>query len=199
MDNHERHSYKILSEIDTGKPVSQRSLSRAVGIALGLTNLLVKRLVKKGYVRTSGAIKGKRIKYLLTPRGIAEKARLSVAYLENTIHLYTETRERIRQSLCQMAGDGRARQRIIFYGAGEVAEIAYITLDNSAFELVGVVDDNKNGQTFFGHAIRSPEELADSQKRAAYDRIVVTTLRRSKDIQAQLEKLKIPPHKVSLL
>ncbi|HEY3131873.1 MAG TPA: winged helix-turn-helix transcriptional regulator [Acidobacteriota bacterium] len=203
MDNHDHHSYKILSEIHSGKPLSQRSLSRELGIALGLTNLLIKRLVKKGYVKTSGAIHGGRVQYLLTPRGIAEKTRLSIAYLENTIHLYTETREKIRSSLDALAlsdGDGNnIRQKIIFYGAGDVAEIAYITLNDSAFELIGVVDDHKDGQKFFGRLVASPEDLSLEETLRTFDRVVVMTFRKSKDIQKRLLNLKIPKEKVSFL
>ena len=203
MDNHDHHSYKILSEIHSGKPLSQRSLSRELGIALGLTNLLVKRLVKKGYVKTSGAIRGGRVQYLLTPRGIAEKTRLSIAYLENTIHLYTETREKIRSSLDALAlSDGNGnniRQKIIFYGAGDVAEIAYITLNDSAFELIGVVDDHKDGQKFFGRPVASPEDLSLEETLRTFDRVVVMTFRKSKDIEKRLLNLKIPKEKVSFL
>jgi DNA-binding MarR family transcriptional regulator len=203
MPNHDQHSYHILSEIHSGKPLSQRSLSRELGIALGLTNLLIKRLVKKGYVKTTNAIRGGRVQYLLTRRGIAEKTRLSIAYLENTIHLYTETREKIRSSLDALAlsdGDGNhIRQKIIFYGAGDVAEIAYITLNDSAFDLIGVVDDHKNGQKFYGRPVASPEELGQGETLHCCDRVVVMTFRKSKDIEKRLNKLKIPKEKVSFL
>jgi DNA-binding Lrp family transcriptional regulator len=201
MDPHDRNYYKILSEIETGKPLTQRSLSREMGIALGLTNLLIKRLAKKGLIKTPGAIRGKRLKYLLTPAGIAEKARLSVAYLENTITLYTETRERIRRSLHQigqLGKNGENRQKIVFFGADEIAEIAYITLDTTVFDLIAVVDQARYGQKFFGCSIVPPEALISDGFSGVYDRIVVTALRNT-TIKKQLEELQIPIEKVSFL
>ncbi|MGH9339847.1 MAG: winged helix-turn-helix transcriptional regulator [Acidobacteriota bacterium] len=200
MKSHEQRFYKILSAIEDGKPFSQRSLARELGIALGLTNLLMKRLIKKGYVKTSRAIKGRRLKYLLTPAGIVKKTRLSVAYLDNTIRLYTETREKIRASLHKLASPNCGpQQRLVFYGAGEVAEIAYVTLNESAFELVGVVDDQKTGQKFFGHTILSPDHLCHPDPKIDYDTILVTTFRKSKEVQERFRQLQIPKSKVFFL
>ena len=201
MNTHDQHNYRILSKIGSGKQITQRSIARELGIALGLANLLFKRLVKKGYVKTSNAIKGKRIKYILTPRGIAEKTRLSIGYLENTIRLYTETKDKIRSSLLNLArltGEENRRQRVVFYGAGEVAEIAYIALDRSLFELVGVVDDCKQGHQFFDHVVGSPEELSCDGADCP-DLVVVTTFRKSQEIANRLEGFKIPSEKIAFL
>ncbi len=201
LNTHDQHNYRILSKIDSGKRITQRSIAREQGIALGLVNLLIKRLVKKGYVKTSNAIKGKRIKYILTPQGIAEKTRLSIRYLENTIRLYTETKDKIRTSLLNLArltGEENRRQRVVFYGAGEVAEIAYIALDRSLFELVGVVDDRKQGHQFFDHVVGSPEELSCDGADCP-DLVVVTTFRKSQEIANRLEGFKIPSEKVAFL
>ncbi len=201
LNTHDQHNYRILSRIDSEKRITQRSIAGELGIALGLTNLLIKRLVKKGYVKTGKAIKGKRIRYLLTPQGIAEKTRLSIGYLENTIRLYTETKDKIRRSLLNLAGltgEENRRQRVVFYGAGEVAEIAYIALDRSLFELVGVVDDRKQGQQFFDLVVGSPEELSWDGA-GCPDLVVVTTFRKSQQIDNRLENLKIPSEQIVFL
>jgi len=200
LNTHDQHNYRILHKIDSGKRITQRSIARELGIALGLANLLIKRLVKKGYVKTR-AIKGKRIKYLLTPQGIAEKTRLSIGYLENTIRLYTETKDKIRSSLLNLArltGEENRRQRIVFYGAGEVAEIAYVALDRSLFELVGVVDDRKQGHQFFEHVVGSPEELSCNEADCP-DLVVVTTFRKFQEIGNRLESFEIPSEKIAFL
>ncbi|MBI4445350.1 MAG: winged helix-turn-helix transcriptional regulator [Acidobacteria bacterium] len=200
MDNHDQHYYKILSEIDAGRSVTQRLLARELGIALGLTNLLMKRLIERGFVKTKRE-KGRRtVKYFLTRSGATEKARLSRMYLENTLRLYTETRERIREALYRMeARDGKILQRIIFFGAGDVAEIAFITLNRSRFELVGVVDDQSQGQEFLGYKIGSPDDLVSLQINSGYDRIVVTTFQKVNRIKKRLSRLHIPSAKISFL
>jgi DNA-binding MarR family transcriptional regulator len=199
MDGRELHNYRVLSQIESGRMLTQRSLALELGIALGLANLLIKRLVKKGYVKTAAAIRGRRLKYILTPEGIAEKARLSVAYVEHTVSLYTETRDRILNSFTQIASERRreGRCRIVFYGAGDVAEIAYVALDKTQFVLVGVVDDYKTGRRFFGHTIASPQELAGDCSRC--DFVVVSSFKRVPQISARLGVLKVPAEKIVFL
>ena len=202
MNNQQQHTYRILSEIDSGKPVTQRSLARELGIALGLTNLLIKRLVRKGYVKTSNAFRNRRLRYILTPEGVAEKSRLFLVYLENSISLYIETRDKISSSLEKMASLGKGsdnRTRVVFYGAGEVAEIAYVALDRSLFELVGVIDDRRQGQRFLSHRISSPESLLSRDNETGFDGIVVTTFEKSSAMYNRLDELDVPWEKVFFL
>ncbi len=99
---HEHHSRRILDAFESDQGVSQRSLARKLGIALGLTNLLVKRLVRKGWVRVIH-IKPNRVRYLVTPAGIAEKARMSRAYFESSVQFYRQTRDRIQHQFCALS------------------------------------------------------------------------------------------------
>ena len=202
LNSHEHHNYRILSEIDSGKSVTQRSLARELGIALGLTNSLVKRLIKKGYLKTGDALRSRRLKYILTPAGVAEKSRLLLVYLENTINLYTETRDKIRSSLEAIAFQDKGsddRMRVVFYGAGDVAEIAYLALDRSRFELVGIIDDHKQGQSFLTHRILSPDSLLSGENKRDFDGIVVTTFKQSRAFHDRLKELDVPWEKVFFL
>jgi DNA-binding MarR family transcriptional regulator len=202
LNSHEHHNYRILSEIDSGKPVTQRSLAGELGIALGLTNSLVKRLVKKGYLKTGDAFRSRRLKYILTPAGVAEKSRLFLVYLENTINLYTETRDKIRSSLEEITFQDKGsddRMRVVFYGAGDVAEIAYLALDRSRFELVGVIDDHKQGQSFLSYRISSPDSFLSGENVRDFDGIVVTTFNQSRAIDNRLSDLDVPWEKVFFL
>jgi DNA-binding MarR family transcriptional regulator len=142
---------QILQAIASGDRVTQRSLARELGVALGLTNLLVRRLVGKGYIRIAG-MGTRHVRYFMTPAGVEALARAARASLENTVHLYTQTREQIRASLadisaqCEFDADGR--KRVAFYGAGDVAEIAYVSLQRTDLTLVAVVDDKRRGRFF---------------------------------------------------
>jgi len=190
------HTLHILREIHTGQALTQRSLSQSLGIALGLTNSLVRRLVRKGYVRVTG-VPPTRIKYFLTPRGMAELTRRAADSMDNTLHLYTATRDRIREQLTvlESLAVGDAPVRVIFYGAGEVAEIAYITLAGSRLKLVGVIDDIKVGGRFFDHTIQSPETLLGGAA-PEHEVIVVTTFKKRGDISNRLDALGVPPSRV---
>lgn len=192
MEKETRRTLKLLNEIEKDQNISQRILSGRMNIALGLTNACIKRCVKKGYIKIT-TIPKNRIKYLITPRGFAEKARLTYEYLEYTIHFYKEARARIRDSFHLLAESGT--QKIIFYGAGEVAEISYISLQETNLTLAGVLDDFKYDRKFFGFTIMKREKLND----LSYDKVVVTSFNSSEDIYKSLLNDNINKEKIFLL
>jgi DNA-binding MarR family transcriptional regulator len=131
---------KVLGAIASGQRVTQRGLSSELGVALGLTNLLVRRLVGKGYVKVS-TMGTRHVRYLMTPAGWEALAHATRLSLENTLHLYTETREHIRSSLSAISercnSNGSGQKRVVFYGAGDVAEIAYVSMQTTDLTMVG--------------------------------------------------------------
>ena len=196
------YNRKVLQAIASGQRITQRSLSSDLGVALGLTNLLMRRLVAKGYVKVA-AMGTRHIRYLMTASGWEALAHATRQSLENTVHLYTQTREQIRGSLsaiserCEM--DAAGQKRVVFYGAGDVAEIAYVSLQSTDLTLVGVVDDRRTGR-FFDVAICPSEQLsADTIGTAPYGHVVVTSLRHADTIRARIERLGVPPDRVSCL
>src|SRR6266849_501649 len=142
----------ILTAIEADHGVSQRRLAHRLGIALGLTNLLLRRIIAKGWVKVVH-IQRNRVSYLLTPAGIAAKAKLTREYLEGTLQFYAEARERVRDRFAelsrQLTSESVASKRIVFYGEGEVAEIGYVSLQETDLQLVGVVDALR-AKPFFG-------------------------------------------------
>jgi len=200
------HKYdrQILQAIATGHRVTQRALAGELGVALGLTNLLIRRLVAKGYVKMA-KIGTRHVRYLMTPAGMEALARATRVSMANTVHLYTQTREHIRESLaCISDGcepDASGQKRVVFYGAGDVAEIAYVSLQRTDLTLVGVVDDTRRGK-FFDMTICSAERLfADTLDGVPYSRIIVASIRQnvSDAIQARITARGVPPSRVSCL
>jgi hypothetical protein len=154
--------HQILTELEGESLVSQRSLATRLGIALGLTNLLVRRLIRKGWIRAV-RIRPNRFRYLLTPTGLAEKARISFIFLQDYVQFYATARDRVRERLSVLALrwpaselGSAAEKRIVFYGAGEVAEIAYVCLQGTDLKLVGVIDRFGSRRLYWRHAFRSP-------------------------------------------
>ena len=201
MPSHEKHTRSILTRIEAGKEVSQRSLAKELGIALGLTNSLIRRIVTKGWVKVIN-VRPNRVRYLITPAGIAEKARLTRSYLDDTVRLYTETRDRIRERLTTLSSECpgvpglNGPKGIVFYGAGDVAEIGYICLQGTDLHLVGVVDDRRV-EPFFGVAVDSPDCLhASGLNGKQFDRLVVMSFRQADRIRARLESVGFPADKV---
>jgi DNA-binding MarR family transcriptional regulator len=200
---HDPVIHRILTEIETGRPVSQRALSRELGVALGLTNLLVRRLVRKGYVKMR-RVNSRQVAYLLTPAGLLEKGRITRAYFGNTIRLYTDTREQIYERFCALSrewdDDDRAlagpEKRIAFFGAGEVAEIGYIVLQRTDLRLVGVVDDAARGP-FFGLPVLPSEQLRPGRiGDEAFGRLVMMSIRKAPALERRLATLGFPKERV---
>ena len=205
VTSHDQYTHHILSEIEAGKRISQRSLSRELGIALGLTNLLVRRLVREGWVRII-RIKPNRVRYLLTPAGIAEKARMSRAALQNSIRFYVEARDRIRERFAVLSsvwpGDGHGSEgdsiekRIVFYGSGELAEIGYICLQGTDLQLFGVVDDQGRKRFFDVPVCEAGRLHATDIDGRSFGRLVVMSFGETDKIRAQLKAMAIPPDRI---
>lgn len=141
----------LLNEVTQSPDVTQRELSRRIGAALGLTNLMLRRLVKKGYIKISGT-KRSRIRYLITPQGILEKSRLTYEFVQHSLQLYGRVRLFLREQLSLVAKQGH--RRILLCGTGELAEIAFLTIHEMGLELVGVVDEQPTTQRFLGHPVQ---------------------------------------------
>jgi DNA-binding MarR family transcriptional regulator len=140
-------SLQLLSEISGEEPLSQRELSRRLGIAVGLVNSYLKNLVSKGFVRVKN-FPSNRYAYLLTPQGIAEKSRLAYEHLSYFTSLYTVARQDYLE-LFRRLEDAGVRE-VAFCGVDEVAEVAYLSLRETGLELVAVMDDARHGSVFFG-------------------------------------------------
>lgn len=167
MDQTSQRDLKILTEIAERQNITQRGLSRSLGIALGLTNLYLKRLVRKGYIKIT-TIPPNRLKYLLTPQGIAEKSRLTYEYVTLSLALYRETRQKLRDALQPVVGDGFTR--VALYGTGEACELAYLTLRETGLEPVGVYADKGDG-SFLGLPVLPRGALGA----CAPDRVIVAS------------------------
>src|SRR5262245_35782025 len=170
MDIEARRDLKLLEAVEEDSRVTQRSLATKLGIALGLTNIYLKRLVRKGYIKCVN-VQSNRISYLITPRGIAEKARLTYEFLDYSLRLYGEVRQHLRVVLHACATGNR---RVAIFGRGEAAELAYVSLKEAGLEPVAVFDI-ADGTAFLGMPVRS----VDGHSTVDYDLMIVATLERS--------------------
>lgn len=105
--------------------LSQRAISEKSGLSLGLTNILLNRLIKKGYLKTV-RLKPRRIKYILTPRGIKEKSRKTYAFMRRSLRAVTEIRSLIEDYTLLRYNAGERTFTVI--GDGELSNIAELTL-----------------------------------------------------------------------
>jgi DNA-binding MarR family transcriptional regulator len=171
-------SLQILDELSNNDALTQRDLSKRLGIALGLVNSYIKNLVAKGYITVS-TIPTKRYGYYLTPKGFAEKTRLAYDLLQDYTRIYREAKNNYRKLFHDLEQAGS--RKVLFAGADEVAEFAYITLQDTGLGLAGIVDDDRSGEKFFGRDILPVSSFREIQA----DAIVVTSyVRRDAIVQA---------------
>jgi DNA-binding MarR family transcriptional regulator len=161
-------SLQILDELSNNDALTQRDLSQRLGIALGLVNSYIKNLAAKGYI-TVKAIPPKRYAYYLTPKGFAEKTRLAYDLLSDYTRIYREAKNNYRRLFQELEQAGL--RRVVFAGADEVAEIAYITLQETSLALNAVLDDDQAGKRFFGKHIRPLNSIGQ----IPHDCIVITS------------------------
>ncbi|HJR03920.1 MAG TPA: winged helix-turn-helix transcriptional regulator [Methylomirabilota bacterium] len=177
MERDQERNLEILSAIDESDVLTQRALAQRLGVALGLTNLYLKRLALKGYIKVTEFPRKpaarKRLRYLLTPKGLTEKTRLAAEFMGRSLTVYRQARETLREALAHLGEKGH--KRIALYGTGEAAEIAYLTLREFGLEPVGVFDVNAGG-LFLGMKVRDIRELAGED----VDRVIVATFDRPK-------------------
>ncbi len=169
MDPQDIRSLQILAEIEENNIPSQRDLANRLDISLGLANSFIKRLVRKGYVKIT-TIPKNRVKYLLTPKGFAEKSRLTYEFIQYSFRFYRDALRKFEYLMGELKKQGV--ERVIFYGAGELAEIAFLALTENDIELIGIADDFKKGHKFLGFHVRSVREL----KYLDFDRAIITNI-----------------------
>jgi len=167
--NQDQHrSLRILTELSGDDSLTQRDLSRRLGIALGLVNSYLRNLLAKGFIVVK-SIPPRRYAYFLTPKGFAEKTRLTYDLLQDYTRIYREARANLKRLFTELRSDGK--RIIVFAGADEVAEIAFLTLQETDLELSGVVDVDASGEKFFGNAVRPVADIGAMR----YDSIVITS------------------------
>jgi DNA-binding MarR family transcriptional regulator len=172
-------SLQILDELSNNDSLTQRDLSSRLGIALGLVNSYIKNLVAKGFITVKN-IPPKRYAYYLTPKGFTEKTRLTYDLLHDYTRVYREARSNLKQLFHDLQKDGITR--IVFAGADEIAEIAYLSLQETSLELVNVIDDDMSGKDFFGKKVQPVQSVRDIH----YDAIVVTSYLKRKHLYETL-------------
>lgn len=175
-------SLQLLSEISGEEPLSQRELSRRLGIAVGLVNSYLKNLVSKGFVRVKN-FPSNRYAYLLTPQGMAEKSRLAYQHLSYFTSLYTVARQDYRDLFRRLEESGV--REVAFCGVDEVAEVAYLSLRETGLELVAVMDDKREGEFFFGVPVVSLAESAAMPGSV----VVISSLKRRDELKQLLHGL----------
>ena len=157
MDIHELRTLKLLEAIEHKKSPSQRDLAKSLGVSLGLVNSFVRRMAKKGYFKITHLPRN-RIRYILTPKGAAEKSRLTYAYVQLSYQFYRNARRKIKTLLQELQAQNI--HAVAFHGTGDLAEIAFLSLQETNLQFAGISDDGSEDKNFFGHPVMDINALA---------------------------------------
>ena len=164
----ERVMLGLLHSVEQSATQSQRGMANEFGVALGLINTCLRYCVRKGYVKVK-RIPARRYAYFLTPKGMAEKSRLTVAHISYSLSFFRQAREDCSQVL-DMAR-ARGWRRFALVGTGELADIAFLCAAAAGAELVGILDAHHPRGTF--------RDLPVAQDLAAlppFDALIVTDM-----------------------
>jgi EPS-associated MarR family transcriptional regulator len=92
--------YKLMRLLDANPQMSQRDIARELGVSLGKVNYCLQSLIKKGWIKATNFTNSQNkaaYMYLLTPRGIEQKAGLTVQFLQARVREYEALRAEIKQ------------------------------------------------------------------------------------------------------
>lgn len=131
--NDSAHELSLLEHIEKDPDVTQADLATQLGVAVGTVNWHLKRLISKGYVKVMHAERRK-LRYLITPEGLAKRAMLTVDYIEQQFLLYRRIRIKVKDVLVMLQKDGIHSIRID--GEGDVADICRLTCIEQGMEVV---------------------------------------------------------------
>ena len=158
----------VLTAIEQNSNTSQRSISRELNVALGLANAYLKRGVRKGLIKIK-QVPRRRYVYYLTPRGFAEKSRLTGEYFAASFTFF----RRARTQMSELMGDCASRgwSRIVFAGVSEMAEVGTLCAYNHPVKIVAIVDPAHAGTTSCGLPVKATVAECGS-----FDAVIITAL-----------------------
>jgi DNA-binding MarR family transcriptional regulator len=180
----EMRELNLLQELEKNPVISQRELSHKFGIALGVTNACLKRMARRGWIRIM-SFDHHKIGYFLTPKGFAEKAKLTLHLISWTVQHYSTLKDLIGERLLEMQNKGI--ERIVFYGVSDEMEVAYITLQGINLKLVGIVEDDEqlNPKIIFGRQVEPVSRIQELNPQG----VLITSLERCEQKKERLGAL----------
>ena len=104
---------KVLRSIEENPEITQRELAQKLGVSLGKVNYCLKALIDRGWIKANNFKRSNNkasYAYLLTPRGIEEKAKITVRFLKQRIRDYEQIKREIVELEPEVNGQSAARR-----------------------------------------------------------------------------------------
>lgn len=184
----------LLEHIEQDPDTTQKGMAKAIGSAPSMANMYIEKLEESGYLdRDYKSLKI--VRYNITPKGLKRKNYLAITYFHELLKLYNIAEENINKFLVRLENKGY--KKILFYGAGEVAQIMLGVIKSKKFipfKVVGVIDDDEEliGKEVLTYKIMSKDRIKDID----HDAIVITSYAYEDEIKNRLDKIGYPQDKI---
>ena len=182
---------RLLEEVDATADLSQRTIAGNVGIALGVVNVLVKSMVKRGYIRAT-RLSWKRWAYFLTPAGVSRKVQLSANYVDRFMDHYRRVRALVSETID--VDSIESHHVVAIYGATDLGELIYLVLKDAGVERIEFLDDSRTG-----HFLGMPIHSLESADKAQYVKVMVAYPNDVIEHRERLIAIGVPEQKISSL
>jgi len=154
-----------LLELKEDPSLSQRSLARKLNISLGLTNAILQNLIHRGLIKAQ-KMSGRKILYLITPKGMVQAANFIYDRVRETQHYYQYAKDLLTNHFSNLYDKGARKAAI--YGTDQLAEITYLSLLDSPLRLHSIITDDPTSSSssafpkkkFLGHEVFTLSEFA---------------------------------------
>jgi DNA-binding MarR family transcriptional regulator len=183
----------VMDALAVEEQVTQRELSRQTGLNLKKVNYCLHKLLEKGYVKFQRAVNNpdKRVYlYILTPAGLKAKSQLTYGFLKFTLGFYNQVEDKLRFCLGKMARSGV--DKIVLYGATDVAKVVLDLVEDGETAIVGVLDEGYAGSEFNGVQMVGKDALNELE----WDGVLITALENLDEVGVKLRQMGIPEEKV---
>ncbi len=173
--------YKLLSKIEEGKNISQRSISKELNVALGLANSLIKKLVKKGFLKFKEAPM-KRYFYYLTPKGLIEKTKLAREFMESSLQFYNKLKDEYEKEFQKITNKGS--YNVFLIGISDLTDIAILAAKLQNLEIAAIIDKSKTKNEYCG--VKVIKEFSNVVNKKNY--FILTTGENVSNLSKKIEK-----------
>lgn len=165
--------FMILDLIEKDANITQREISKIIGVAVSMTNAYIENFVEKGLIKKKKH-STKTVEYFVTKKGIDRKKLLNISYLNASLKVYKSAKSNIVKFLDQVIDKGF--KNILLYGAGEVAEILLQSIISDKYipiKILGIIDDDidKQNHSLLNTKIISIEDI----KKINHDGILISS------------------------
>jgi len=186
--------YMILDMIEKNTNITQREMSKTIGIAVSMVNDYLDEYEKKGFIKRK-YLSTKNVEYIITKKGIERRKILNIGYLKSTHNVYQAAKENIYSFLSQVIN--RGFQKILLYGAGEVAEIILQVMNDDIsipIDIIAVIDDNPEKQQKI--LVNLPIISINEINNYFYDSILISSYTHHEAIYNKLISINYPKEKI---